>query len=232
MPYRRLPKTDTARLKALKTVLGNDDIYAARGNFVSWKTLNEAQHIYDALYTNYGQYRIFQQAQVRQTTKLAHLQRNAIMYISHFIQVLYMSVERGEIKPAILNLYGLKSDSTTVPNIKTISGLIEWGEKIIKGEKERIKRGGRPIYNPTIGMVSTHYDIFCEFIKQHNQLIQRTSDSQEDIKKMRDAADETILNLWNQIEEHFASLPPEQRFNECRKYGVVYYYRRHEEHVY
>lgn len=232
MPYRRLPKTDTARLKALKTVLGNDDIYAARGNFVSWKTLNEAQHIYDALYTNYGQYRIFQQAQVRQTTKLAHLQRNAIMYISHFIQVLYMSVERGEIKPAILNLYGLKPDSTTVPNIKTISGLIEWGEKIIKGEKERIKRGGRPIYNPTIGMVSTHYDIFCEFIKQHNQLIQRTSDSQEDIKKMRDTADETILNLWNQIEEHFASLPPEQRFNECRKYGVVYYYRRHEEHVY
>ena len=30
MPYRRLPKTDAARLKALKTLLDNNDIYTVR----------------------------------------------------------------------------------------------------------------------------------------------------------------------------------------------------------
>ena len=44
--------------------------------------------------------------------------------------------------------------------------------------------------------------------------------------------DDTILELWNQIEAHYADLPPETRFNACRKLGVIYYYRRHEPHIY
>jgi hypothetical protein len=232
MPYRRLPKTDAARLKALKTVLDDETVYATRGSFVSWKTLNEAQRVYDKLFTDYSQYRIFQKAQTRQTAKLTRLQHKAIMYLSHFIQVLFMSVERGEIKNDVLNLYGLDNDAKVLPNIKTISGLTEWGEKIIKGEKERVKRGGRPIYNPTIGMVSTHYDIFREFIKQQNQFIQQTSSSLETMKKIRTEADKVILELWNQIEQHFVSFPPEQRFAACRKFGVIYYYRSSEEHTY
>ena len=43
MPYRRLPKTDAARLRALKTLLDNNDIYTVRNRFIDWKTLNRAQ---------------------------------------------------------------------------------------------------------------------------------------------------------------------------------------------
>ena len=46
MPYRRLPKTDAARLKALKTLLDNNDIYTVRNNFVGWKSLNKAQSLH------------------------------------------------------------------------------------------------------------------------------------------------------------------------------------------
>ena len=94
MPYRRLPKTDAARLKALKTLLDNNDVYTVRDRFIDWKSLNRAQPAYDRLLTAAEQYRINLNAQVRNAKKIDRLQRNATMYVSHFMQVLLMAVER------------------------------------------------------------------------------------------------------------------------------------------
>ena len=232
MPYRRLPKTDAARLRALKTLLDNNDVYVVRNRFLDWKTLNRAQPAYDRLLTANEQYRVSSQAQTRHTAKLEKLQRNATIYVSHFVQVLLMSVERGETKRQLLPLYGLEADTTTVPNIKTLERLLEWGDKIVAGEKERIKKGGRPIYNPSIGMVSTHLDIFREAFEQQRRLQQRTQKVVADLQAIRPEVDDILLELWNQIEKHFENEPPEVRFAECRKFGVVYYYRRHEPHDY
>ena len=232
MPYRRLPKTDAARLRALKTLLDNNDIYVVRNRFLDWKTLNRAQPAYDRLLTANEQFRVSSQAQTRHTAKLERLQRNATIYVSHFVQVLLMSVDRGETKRQLLPLYGLEEDATTVPNIKTLDRLVEWGEKIVEGEKARIKKGGRPIYNPSIGMVSTHLDIFREAYEQQRRLQQRTQKVVDDLQTIRPEVDEILLDLWNQIEKHFENEPPEVRFSECRKFGVVYYYRRHEPHDY
>lgn len=232
MPYRRLPKTDKARLKALETLLNNNDIYTARNRFIDWKVLNRAQPAYDKLFTACEQYRICMQTQVRHSPRIDKLQRNATIYISHFLSVLFMAVERGEIKKSYLPLYGLDAETTTLPNLKTIDGVIIWGKKVIEGERARMKKGGRAIYNPTIGMVATHYDIFKEAYENQSNLQRRTSKALEEIAKIRPEVDEILLELWNQIEAHFAELPPETRFNECRKLGVVYYYRRNEEHIY
>lgn len=232
MPYRRLPKTDAARLKALKTLLDNNDTYTVRDRFIDWKTINDAQPAYDKLLTAYEQNRMNLKAQSRFTAKIDKLQKNAYMYVSHFLQVLFLAVERGEVKRQHLLLYGLQEDSSTVPNIKTVDGLLEWGQKVIDGEKARLKKGGRPIYNPTIGMVSTHYDIYKDIIERQRALVLKSNRSLERLQELRPKVDEVLLNLWNQIEQHFASEPPETRFNHCREYGVVYYYRRHEPHIY
>ena len=221
MPYRRLPKTDAARLKALKMLLENESVYAARNRFIDWSVINRARPAYDRLLTAAQQYRTSLTAQARQTGKIDRVQRNAVMYVSHFLQVLFMSVERGEIKKSALKLYGLSEQATSLPNLKTQEGLAEYGKRVIEGEKERINQGGRPIYNPSIGMVSTHYDIFMETYKQ-----------QKALHTLRPETDNIILDLWNQIEKHFEHEPPEVRFAECRKLGVIYYYRRNEEHLY
>lgn len=232
MPYRRLPNTDASRLRALKTLLDSNDIYTVRNRFIDWKTLNRAQPAYDKLLTASEQYRLCYAAQLRNTGKGDRLQRNATMYVSHFLQVLMMSVERGEIKKPSLKLYGLEEDCNALPNIKNVSGLLEWGRLAVEGEKARIKKGGRPIYNPTIGMVSTHLDIFRENNEQQKRLQDRTAQALENLKKIRPEVDGVLLELWNQIEANFKNEPPEVRFKECRKYGVVYYYRRKEEHLY
>ena len=232
MPYRRLPKTDAARLKALKMLLENESVYAARNRFIDWSVINRARPAYDRLLTAAQQYRTSLTAQARQTGKIDRVQRNAVMYVSHFLQVLFMSVERGEIKKSALKLYGLSEHATSLPNLKTQEGLAEYGKRVIEGEKERIKQGGRPIYNPTIGMVSTHYDIFMETYKLQKSLQARTNKAVDTLHTLRPETDNIILDLWNQIEKHFEHEPPEVRFAECRKLGVIYYYRRNEEHLY
>lgn len=232
MPYRRLPKTDAARLKALKTVLDNNDVYTANNHIIDWKTLNLAQQYYDKLYDSCQQYKICMGNQVRNNTKYIKYQKNASMFVSHFIQVLFLSMQRGEIKESYKSLYGLTVGDYSIPNIKSAEGLVEWGEKIIAGEKERIKKGGMPIYNPTIAKVSVHYDIFKEAYDNQKSLQSRTGDALAKITASREAIDDVILSIWNQVEKNFEAFPPEKRFNECRKYGVVYYYRRKEPHIY
>ena len=232
MPYRRLPKTDSARLKALKTLLENNEIYTVRNRFIDWKLLNRAQPLHDRLLTATEQYKISMSSQVRNARKMDGLQHRASMYLSHFLQVLLMSAERGENKRSQLPLYGLDEKTTALPNLKTTDGLLKWGPIVIEGEKARQKKGGRPIYNPSIGMVSTHFDIYREAYSAQRKLQQRTNRANQDISKLRPEIDELLLELWNAIEAHFADLPPEQRFDECRKFGVVYYYRRHEERIY
>ena len=96
MPYRRLPKTDKSRLAALKTLLDNNNIYTARDRFIDWKDINNARTCYDRLLTLVNQYDMDKQAQSRGRLRLNPLQRNATMYLSHFMQVFKMCVERGE----------------------------------------------------------------------------------------------------------------------------------------
>ncbi len=225
MPYRRLPKTDAARLKALKTVIDNNEIYTVKNRFIDWKTLNEVQQVYQKLLTANQQYNMCYNAQIRNSGKIDKLQRNAEMYISHFIQVLYLAMQRGEIKESNKKLYSLSEGDYSLPNIKTYDGILKSGINIIKGEKARIKNGGRPIYNPTISMVATHYDIFKEAYDKHKMLQDKTNKSFEILKVIRPDVDRVLLDLWNQIEKHFEEEPLEVKLDECRKFGIVYYYR-------
>ncbi len=44
----------------------------------------------------------------------------------------------------------------------------------------------------------------------------------------RAEVDEIILALWNQVEAANIDLPPKQKIDENKEYGVVYYYRKGE----
>lgn len=232
MPYRRLPKTDAARLKVLKTVLENNDIYTVRNRVVDWSVLNRCRPAYDRLLTAMEQYKLRMTAQKRSGSKIETLQRNAMMYVSHFLQVLLLAVERGEIKRSLLSLYGLSTDAQSLPQLKSSETLISVGEKVVEGEKLRQKKGGLPIYNPTIGKVATHLDIFRDAYLDYKRKKEITEKALANIQVLRPEIDEIILELWNQIEAYYAELPPETRFDACRKLGVIYYYRRHEPHIY
>ena len=228
MPYRRFPKTDTARLKSLKTLLDNNDTYAARQRFLDWQTVNSAKSLYDRLLTQSRQFLICYEAQMRNYRRLAKPQANMTLYVTHFVKVLFMSVERGEIKRAALaSFYGITPDSEEEMwrQLKNADYLCGFAPKLVEGEKRRIAAGGRPIYNPTIGMVATHFDIFRDIYEQQAILNDKAGRALDVLKETRREVDSRLVEIWNAVEEHYADLPVDDRVEACRKFGLIYYYR-------
>ncbi|HHW81618.1 MAG TPA: hypothetical protein GX746_08005, partial [Bacteroidales bacterium] len=153
MPYRRLPNTDTARIKALKTAIDKCSETDFNDVVVSMKTIHRAKSVVGRFERMCMLYKQTFERQVRANKSFQRQIRNARMYVSHFVQVLYLSVIRNEIKEENLILYGLENSELLVPDLSTNELLLEWGDKIIEGEEKRVSVGGVPIYNPTIAKV-------------------------------------------------------------------------------
>lgn len=229
MPYRRLPNTNQARLKALRTAveMGNilDNTYDLAFSYSTFEDANSILIKYERAMIEYKQ---CAGNQVSTNKKYQETIKNARLYVSHFIQVLNMCIMRGEMKPEVKSLYGLDVDSYAVPDLVSDDNLYEWGAKVIEGEQKRIQSGGAPIYTPTIGKVRVHYDIFVENYNNQKVLQNNTQRTITNLSILNDQVDKTILDIWNQVEARFSDLPMEQRLERCRSYGVVYYYRRNE----
>lgn len=229
MPYRRLPNTDQARLRALKAVVVRSEECTIRDLAVSLKTVGEVRHFLDKFEKAQIDYQTCFECQSKAARKHQANVRMARLYISHFIQVLNLAVIRAEVRLAHKDMYGLSRNSNTLPDLSSETSLVEWGGKIIQGEQKRLSVGGIPIYNPTIAKVKVHYDIFVESYTLQKGYQQRTQRSLELLASMRARADELILDCWNQVEKKFQEITPnDRRLNRCREYGLVYYFRSHE----
>ncbi len=230
MPYRRLPNTDQARIKAMKTAVNMLAKEPFGQSVISFKTTNQLQ---SALPIFEQKKMLFKQSwnnQVKSNKVYQSIVNNARMYISHFIQVLNMSIIRGEIKKEHKEYYHLDSETHNVPDLTTETSIFLWGKNIINGEKNRLRmEGGTPIYNPTIAKVKVHYDKFKEH-KANQKLYQSTTQrNREELIKLRSEVDKLILDVWNQVEAHFQKLEnSDEQIKKCSEYGVKYYYRKNE----
>lgn len=231
MPYRRLPNTDQARLRALRTVIQQSDKQDFANQIVSLKTLHEAKTFLSKFEKLLNQYQQTLENQVSANKRYQQIVHNARIYISHFIQVLNLSVIRGDIKKEYKIAYHLDLQNHTVPDLSTEAALLEWGKYIIEGENERVRNGGLPIYNPAIAKVQVHFEIFKEYKFTQKLHQQTTTRTWEDLVQQRETGDKIILELWNQIESKFADEKPFTRLTKCTQFGIVYYYRKGEKQL-
>ncbi len=227
MPYRRLPKTDLARLTSLRKIveLENAGLDAVPINF---RLLSQAKTYLNAFENLVSQYNETFEQQVSSSKEYQQKVRDARMYISHFIQVLNFAVQRREIKKETKELYKLDPDDFTVPDLTSDAALVEWGENIIKGEQERIANKGVPITYPTIARVKVFYDIFNDARISQKTRQTSTARTQQRVVKLRMEVDELILQIWDAVEQHYAHLLPYERYMACTRCGVIYYYRSRE----
>ena len=226
MPYRRLPNTDQARIRALKAVVVKGEVCNVYDLAVSLKSLPEARNFLTKFEAAQAYYMECFERQAQAGRKHLMNVKTARLYLSHFIQVLHLAVIRSEVRTAHLAYYGLEDSKNNVPDLSTESALVEWGRKIVDGETRRISQGGIPIYNPTIAKVRVHYDIFMDSYEKQRNYQSLTARSLETLASMRAEADGLILDIWNQVEEKYIEVSPnEVRLDLCRDYGLVYYYR-------
>ena len=228
MPYRRLPNTDTARIKAMKTALEKGKELPPNKLAFSSKTIVRLENFLPIFEHNFKLYRQALSSQNKKGKDYNESIRKARIYLTHFVRVMNMAILRGELPAETRAFYGLATDESTVPSFNTENELMSWGRRIIEGEEFRIKKGASPITNPTIAVVKVRFENFIEAWTYHNTLAKKTSDYTVKNNDLRQEADEIILQLWNEVENFHNLLPEVIRKQLNEEYGLVYFYRKGE----
>jgi hypothetical protein len=228
MPYRRLPNTDSSRLKALKSALEKGkkltpmDLAFKQGTFQRVRSfLPKWENVITEHKTTYD-------IQIKNNKEYLKKLKKAKLYISHFIQVVNMAILRGEMQESVREFYGIEKDNSRLPSLGTESDVIDWGKKIIDGEAKRKMKGNTPVTNPTIAVVRVHYDHFVDAYKFQKMLQQNHARALNNLAQLRSESDDIILNVWNEVEEKYSDLPDDLKRESAQKYGLVYVYRKNE----
>ncbi|MBR1923401.1 MAG: hypothetical protein IJ838_06620 [Paludibacteraceae bacterium] len=231
MPYRRLPNTDQMRLKALQTAIQRASEADFNEQVLAYHTQSQARNFLLRFESAVSRYHDNFRTRVSSNKDYRHIVQNARMYISHFIQVLNLTIIRGEIKKQCKELYHLDPNSHILPDLSSEEDILVWGKNIIEGEEQRIAQGGYPLQNPSIQKVKVYYDIFRD--KQVDQDFHKKTESRitEDLTGLREEADRIILDIWNQVDSYYKNLLPYAHMRACQSYGLIYYYRPHEKRL-
>ena len=228
MPYRRLPNTDTSRLKAMRIALRKGKELPPHKLAFSSKTMIKLEKFFPQFEHGIHTYRDALSSQNKKNKEYYEIVRKAKVYLTHYIRVMNMAIYRGELPAETRAFYGLATDDSGVPSLNTENELLTWGRRIIEGEEFRIKKGGSPITNPTIAVVKVRFGTFLDALNSHNTLSKKTLEYSEKITSLRKDADEIILLVWNEVENKHQSLDENIRKELCEGYGLVYFYRKNE----
>jgi len=139
-----------------------------------------------------------------------------------------MAIFRGDLPVETRAYYGLPTNETTIPSFSANNEFVSWGRRIIEGEEFRIKKGGSPITNPTIAVVKVRFEQFLDALLYYQTLNKKTLDYAEKNRDLRREADDLILTIWNEVEARFSELPEEERREQCKEYGLIYFFRKGE----
>jgi len=230
MPYRRLPNTDAARIRALKAALRKGQTLEIDTIAYPFALKQKIEFFLPKFEVAISNSRMAKEKQIDNSQKCAEYTRKARLYISHFIQVLNFCIARGELKPSARTYYGLEEDNSKVPSLLTEQDLLQWGERLITGEQNRISNGGgNPIYCPSIALVKVNYENFRENYTRQKQFQNNSARESGNVAQYRDEADALILEVWNEVERYFAGVKDEEeRRYMCEEYGLIYVFRRGE----
>ena len=228
MPYRRLPNTDEARLRALKSAFTKAKELPPFQLAFTQSTYQQVQSFLPLFEKVIHEHRFNSTAQIKRGKEYQQQLRKTRMYISHFIQVMNMAVMRGEMPLSTRSFYGMGENDQRIPSMTTEAEVLEWGERIIKGESERMKKGLSPVTNPTIAKVKVWYDTFVNL--QHSQKTGKKTNARylNELSDLRKTADEIITKVWNEVEAKYKDLPEEDRRQKAVEYGLVYVFRKNE----
>lgn len=227
MPYRRLPTTDKARIRALNAALGK---VIKNGHKLAFSnhSVEELQNVKNNFENHLTQYELDTRLQSENIKEYKEVFDRAKMYVSHFIQVLLFASERGEINGGIKYYNGLQDFEGKVPPLNTEKEVLEWGQKMVEGEQKRMQNGGSAIYNPSIALVKFKVQELHDASVFQQTLKRNTLRSFEKMQTLRKTTNEFISKLWTEIEEGLEVESPKVKRQLAQEYGIVYVFRRNE----
>lgn len=228
MPYRRLPNTDSARLKALSIALKKGRDLPPFKLAYQQGTLQKINSLLPSYENALSEHKAAYNLQIEKSKDFHKSMKKARLYISHFIQVINMAVVRGDLPVSVKNYFHMEIIGKKLPNLGTTDDVIHWADILIEGESKRRMEGRSPITNPTIAVVKVHCDKFRDAYVHQESLKTRYQRAQESLNLKREEADIIIQRMWNEVEATFKDLPETLKRTKASEYGVVYVYRKNE----
>ena len=229
MSTKKLPETDDERLDILRAALGQEESNEAWDKILSIMELQEVRlfvPLYEGANFNLNQ---ATSDRNRAITLYDELFKNAQLYISHFIQVLFLTVIRNEIRSESLSLYGFEENNPVLPDLSTEEAILNWGEKLMRAESERTYRGGIPLYNPAIAKVKVHYELFKESIYSLGIYEKNLARMENNMKDLRQKANELIWEIWTKVEERYSTSSPAEQNLRFKAYKIQFHSRKGEQ---
>jgi hypothetical protein len=228
MPYRRLPNTDNARIKALKRAFDKGTDLPPFKLAFSQSMNHQIKSTLPAFENAISEHRNAMTSHAEKNKDYYLKMKKAKLYISHFIQVIDMAISRGEHPAEFREQFGLNPDERKLPSLVSEEEILGCGDKLIEGERNRKNKGASPVTNPTIAVVQVHFDKFHEAYNNQQGLKRRTQLAHECLEELRGRVDAIIQQTWNEIEDTFKDLPEEIKREKAADYGVVYVFRKNE----
>ena len=228
MPYRRLPNTDNARLKALQAAFRKGKDLPPFKLAFSQAVFTRIQSLLPGYEHSLSENKTAYTLQAEKIKDYHKQLRKAKLYVSHFIQVINLAIIRGDLPVSTKAFFGMDEDEKKLPSLQTDEDLLDWGHKLIEGEKERRNANLTPITNPSIAVVKVFFDQFLDVYNMQNTLKKRCQRAQSDLNEKRAVIDSVIQQLWNEVEDTFKDLPEEMRREKATEYGLSYVYRKNE----
>jgi len=228
MPYRRLPTTDIARLKALHSCTRMADISELDQLAFPAEYIHTLRNIINKLEGAKHQQNQARRHQIAFNREYQPKLAKTRLYLSHFIQVLNFAIIREEIPESARSFYGLEEYGNRLPDLRSDTDILEWGKRIIDGENQRLKKGGIPIMTPNVARVKVWHDQFRD--GYYNQLTANKTTSRADQKmiEIRKEVDNLLATVWDGIEKFYISYPEAERRELAGEYGIVYIIRKGE----
>ncbi|MFV0554949.1 MAG: hypothetical protein ACK5LR_09615 [Mangrovibacterium sp.] len=225
MPYRRLPTTDKAILRALEAALAVGKTTIQQNLAYQYNSLLDLQTIHAEFSAAYVKLNRAKADQYSKSKSYNLLFNKARLFVSHFLQVLNMSIAREELKPEVRALFELEEGEKSLPSLLKEEEVLLWGQRVIDGEARRLSQGGIAQQNPSAAMLRVYVEQLDSAYRQRKKLQRQTEEAAAVVNGIRDKANEVVLQVWNQVEKKFEHLPEEKRRQEASRYGVVYIYR-------
>jgi len=228
MPYRRLPNTDSARLKSLKSAHEKGKDLPPFKLAFSPSSLRSIQSVLPGFEGAIYEHRNSLNLQSEKNKEYQKRLKKVRLYISHFIQVVNMAISRGDLVAETRGYFGLEEEDKKLPSLNSEEEIIKWGQLLIEGERQRRIKGMSPITNPTIAVLKVHFDKFMEYHNYQKSLKDRSQRAQDQLNAQRSHVDRVIQQIWNEVEKTFNDLPEEMRREKASEYGLVYVFRKNE----
>jgi hypothetical protein len=228
MPYRRLPNTDSARLKSLQSAYNRGKDLPPFKLAFSPTSYRKIQSVLPGFENAIYEHRNALNIQAEKNKEYQKRLKKIRLYISHFIQVVNMAISRGDLVPETRNFFNLEEEEKKLPTLNSEEEVIRWGQQLIDGESKRRTMGLSPITNPTIAVLKVHYDKFIEYYNYQKSLRNRSQRAQDQLNIKRTQVDGVIQQIWNEVENTFNDLPEELKREKASEYGLVYVFRKNE----